>query len=159
MSVLVVPDSDRQEPALPAPLPSCRRILAATDMTDAGNEAIRYASGLAAAVGGGLHLLHVVVTGDRGWEEEARLAAQLRELVPEGWDLPVSTEVVFARDPATCIASAAERIDADVLCVAAHGKGPLERLALGSVSRDLLGKTQRPVLIVRRHADTGQPRL
>jgi nucleotide-binding universal stress UspA family protein len=156
MSVLVVPDSVRVRPAS---LPSCRRVLAATDMTDAGNEAIRHASALAAAVGGGLHLLHVVVAGDRGWEEEARLASQLRELVPEGWELPVSTEVVFARDAATSIATAAERIDADVICVAAHGKAPLERLALGSVSRELLGKTQRPVLIVRRSAQAGEARL
>jgi nucleotide-binding universal stress UspA family protein len=147
MSVLVVPDSARIQPSS---LPACRRILAATDLTDAGNEAVRYATALAAAVDGGLHLLHVVVGGDRGWEEEARLASLLRQLVPEGLELPVSTEVVFAREPAGCIATAAERTDADVICVAAHGKGPLERLALGSVSQELLGKTQRPVLIVRR---------
>jgi nucleotide-binding universal stress UspA family protein len=101
-------------------------------------------------VDGELHLLHVVVAGDRGWEEEARFASQLRQLLPEDWALPVSTEVVFSREPAACIATAAERIDADVICIAAHGKGPLERLALGSVSREMLGKTQRPVLIVRR---------
>ena len=73
--------------------------------------------------------------------------------------LPVSTEVVFARQPAACIATAAERTDADVICVAAHGKGPLERLALGSVSQELLGKTQRPVLIVRRNSEVSQPRF
>ncbi len=147
MSVLVVPDSVGVQPSS---LPSCQRVLAATDLTEAGNEAVRHATALAAAVDGALHLVHVVVAGDRGWEEEARLASQLRELVPEGCELPVSTEVLFAREPATCIATAAERIDADVICVAAHGKGALERFALGSVSRELLGKTQRPVLIVRR---------
>jgi nucleotide-binding universal stress UspA family protein len=156
MSVLVVPDSARVQQSS---LPACRRILAATDMTEAGNEAVRYATALAAAVNGGLHLLHVVVGGDRGWEEEARLASQLRQLVPEGLELPVSTEVLFAREPAACIATAAERTDADVICVAAHGKGPVERLALGSVSQDLLGKTQRPVLIVRRNSEVSQVRL
>ena len=156
MSVLVVPDSVRLQPSS---LPSCRRILAATDLTEAGNEAVRYATALAAAVDGGLHLLHVVVGSDRGWEEEARLASQLRRLVPEGLALPVSTEVVFAREPAACIATAAERTDVDLICVAAHGKGPLERLALGSVSQELLGKTQRPVLIVRRNSELSQPRL
>jgi nucleotide-binding universal stress UspA family protein len=156
MSVLVVPDSVRLQPSV---LPSCRRILAATDLTEAGNEAVRYATSLASAVGGGLHLLHVVVGGDRGWEEEARLASQLRQLVPEGLALPVSTEVVFARDPAASITTAAERTDVDLICVAAHGKGPLERLALGSVSREVLSKTQRPVLVVRRNSEASQPRL
>jgi nucleotide-binding universal stress UspA family protein len=156
MSVLVVPDSILVQPSS---LPACRRILAATDLTEAGNEAVRYATALAAAVDGGLHLLHVVVGGDRGWEEEARLASQLRQLVPEELALPVSTEVVFAREPAGCIATAAERTDADVICVAAHEKGPLERLALGSVSQELLGKTQRPVLIVRRNSEVSQPRF
>jgi len=149
MSVLVVPDSVQLQPSA---LPSCRRILAATDLTEAGNEAVRYATALAASVGGWLHLLHVVVAGDRGWEEEARVTSQLRELVPEDCSFPVlSTEVVFAREPAACIATTAERIDADVICVAAQGKGRLERLALGSVSQEVLAKTQRPVLVVRRN--------
>lgn len=149
MSLLVVPDS---VPLEPSSLPSCRRILAATDLTEAGNEAVRYATALAAAVGGWLHLLHVVVAGDRGWEEEARVASQLRELVPEDCAFPVlSTEVVFAPEPAACIATAAERIDADVICVAAQAKGRLERLALGSVSQEVVAKTQRPVLVVRRN--------
>jgi len=149
MSLLVVPDA---VPLQPSSLPSCRRILAATDLTEAGNEAVRYATALAAAVGGWLHLLHVVVAGDRGWEEEARVASKLRELVPEDCAFPVlSTEVVFAPEPAACIATAAERIDADVICVAAQAKGRLERLALGSVSQEVVAKTQRPVLVVRRN--------
>jgi nucleotide-binding universal stress UspA family protein len=147
MSVLVVPVSVRLPP--PA-LPAYKRILAATDLTEAGNETVRYATALATATGGAVHLLHVVVGSDRGWEEETRLTSELRRLFPEGWALPVSTEVLFAREPATCIATSAERMDADVICVAAHGKGVLDRMALGSVSRAVLEKTRRPVLIVRR---------
>jgi nucleotide-binding universal stress UspA family protein len=147
MSVLVVPDSVRLQP--PA-LPSCRRILAATDLTEAGNETVRYATALATAAHGEVHLLHVVVDSDRSWEMETRVKSELRHLFPDGGALPVSTEVQFAHEPATCIAAAAERIDADVICVAAHGKNILDRLALGSVSRALLERTRRPVLVVRR---------
>jgi nucleotide-binding universal stress UspA family protein len=154
MSVLVVPDSIRiQRPALP----SCKRILAATDLTEAGNEVVRYATALAAATGGEVHLLHVV-DGNRSWEEETRLKSQLRQLLPDGCSLPVSTEVVFARETAPSIAAAAERSDADVICVAARGKGALDRLALGSVSREVLEKTRRPVLVVRRDVEASHVR-
>ena len=106
-----------------------------------------------------MHLLHVVVAEDRTWEEEVRLTSQLRRLLPAGGSVPVSTEVVFGREPAACIASAAERLDADVICVAARDKSSLDRLALGSVSRDVLEKTQRPVLVVRGDAEPSHVRV
>ena len=85
----------------------------------------------------------------RAGYEEASIVAKLRQLLPERWALPVSTEVIFGRDPAVAIAGAAERIDADTICVASHARGGLARMALGSVTDELLKATHRPVLVVR----------
>jgi nucleotide-binding universal stress UspA family protein len=57
--------------------------------------------------------------------------------------------VLFGDHPSAAIAAAAERLDADVICVASHGRRGLARAALGSVTEELMRKTQRPVLVVR----------
>ena len=90
-----------------------RRILAATDLSVFGNQAVRAAATLAQAIECELYLFHVADTQVPSWYEEASIVAKLRQLLPERWALPVSTEVIFGRDPAVAIAAAAERIDAD----------------------------------------------
>jgi nucleotide-binding universal stress UspA family protein len=147
MSILVVPNPVRAGRF--GGFPRVQRILAATDLTGFGNQAVRAAAALALATEGELRLLHVAETQVPTWDEEASTVAKLRQLLPERWPLPVSTEVVFGRDPATAIAAAGERIDADTICVASHARGGLARVALGSVTEDLLQKTHRPVLVVR----------
>lgn len=129
--------------------PRLRRVLAATDLSAFGNQAVRAAATLAQAIEGELHLFHVADTQVPSWYEEASIVAKLRQLLPERWALPVSTEVIFGRDPAVAIAGAAERIDADTICVASHARGGLARMALGSVTDELLKATHRPVLVVR----------
>jgi nucleotide-binding universal stress UspA family protein len=129
--------------------PRLRRILAATDLSAFGNQAVRAGATLAQAIQGELHLFHVADTQVPSWYEEASIVAKLRQLLPERWALPVSTEVIFGRDPAVAIAGAAERIDADTICVASHARGGLSRVALGSVTEELLKATHRPVLVVR----------
>lgn len=47
------------------------------------------------------------------------------------------------------ICALAEEVDADLIIVGSHGKGALERAFLGSVSRGVLGRTARPVLVVQ----------
>ena len=147
MSILVVPNPVRAGRF--GGFPRVQRILAATDLTGFGNQAVRAAAALALATEGELRLLHVAETQVPTWDEEASTVAKLRQLLPERWPLPVSTEVVFGRDPATTIAAAGERIDADTICVASHARGGLARVALGSVTEDLLRRTHRPVLVVR----------
>jgi len=124
-------------------------VLAATDLSSFGNEAVRFALALAHATGGDLHLLHVSDAQVPDWDDEASLTAQLRSLVPQRWPFRVSTEVIFGRQPSTAIASAAERMDADVICVASHGRRGIARVALGSVTEDLMRRAHRPVLVVR----------
>jgi len=76
------------------------------------------------------------------------LAARLRALVPGAAGIPVRTEVTYAREPAAAITAAAERLDADVVCIAPHGRGTFERLGLGSVAERVVMSCQRPVLVV-----------
>jgi nucleotide-binding universal stress UspA family protein len=147
MSVLIVPASARESRS--DDLPQFRRVLAATDLSSFGNEAVRFALALAHATGGDLHLLHVSDAQVPDWDDEASLTAQLRSLVPQRWPFRVSTEVIFGRQPSTAIAGAAERMDADVICVASHGRRGLARVALGSVTEDLMRRAHRPVLVVR----------
>jgi nucleotide-binding universal stress UspA family protein len=147
MSVLIVPASARESRS--DGLPQFRRVLAATDLSSFGNQAVRFAMAIAQAAGGELHLLHVSDAQVPDWDDEVSLAAQLRSLVPQRWPLPVSTEVIFGRQPGTAIAGAAERIDADVICVASHGRRGIARAVLGSVTEDLMRRAHRPVLVVR----------
>lgn len=146
-SVLIVPG-----PAVTTgrgQLPGFQVVMAATDLTSFGNQAVRHAISLTEAAGGELHLLHVADDDVLTWDREASLIASLRQLIPEGCSVPVSTEVVSGREPSVAIAAAAERIGADATCVASHARGGLARLALGSVTEELLRRTHRPVLVVR----------
>jgi len=147
MSMLVVPSP--MTAGHLGGLPRLRRILAATDLSAFGNQAVRAAATLAQSVDGELHVFHAADAQVPSWDQEASLVAKLRQLLPEGWRFPVSTEVVFGRDPAAAIAGAAERIDADTICVASHVRGGIARMALGSVTEDLLRRTRRPVLVIR----------
>jgi len=147
ISMLIAPESAR--PAASDPPPRVHRVLAATDLSRFGNQSVRHALGLVQAAEGELHLLHVADAQAPSWDEETTLTAKLRKLLPEDWPFPVSTEVIFGREPAAAIAAAAERFDADAICVASHARGGLTRVALGSVTEALLRKTHRPVLVVR----------
>jgi nucleotide-binding universal stress UspA family protein len=147
MSVLIVPAGST--PRRATDLPRYERLLAATDLTQFGNQAVHHALALAAATRAELSLVHVADPQALEQEDAATFAARLRRLVPEHWPLPVWTEVVSSRDPSTAIAALGERIDADAICVASHGRKGLTRAALGSVAEELIRKTHRPVLVIR----------
>jgi nucleotide-binding universal stress UspA family protein len=147
ISVLIVPAGVRSSQAAYAP--RFDHLLAATDLTRFGNQVIPHALSLAAAAEAELTLLHVADPQALDHEDPGAVVAKLRRLVPERWPHPVWTEVVSSREPSTAIAAAAERIDADAICVASHGRTGLARAALGSVSEALIRLTHRPVLVVR----------
>ena len=52
-------------------------------------------------------------------------------------------------DPAKQIVGYADSIDADLIVVGSHGHGTVSGALLGSVSRGVLRRTTRPVLVVR----------
>jgi nucleotide-binding universal stress UspA family protein len=57
--------------------------------------------------------------------------------------------VLSSRHPAQAIAQAAERLDADVICLGTHGRTGVARTLLGSEAQSVLANTHRPVLLAR----------
>ncbi len=132
------------------PLPAVRRVIAATDLSPFGDRAVRHAYGLVAGrPGAEVVLLHVAEEPPDA-EEERRLVAHLRERVPKA-ALGVATRTtVLAGDGAAAeICAAAERLGADVVCIASHGRGGIVRAVLGSVAEAVVRGSRKPVLVVR----------
>lgn len=112
-------------------------------------------------------------------EHTARMqeaAARLRTLIPSGGEKPGvasevavversepgwltkvglhyealgATPVIESADPALAICQAAERFDADVICLGSHGRTGLAATFMGSVAQAVLAQSPRPVLVVR----------
>ncbi|MDY7228227.1 universal stress protein [Hyalangium rubrum] len=163
-SVLCVPTSAASTRAIP----HTRRVLAPTDLSEEGSEAVRYAYALAPA-GGTVHLLHVLPlpagappmgTGyalpepstAQERSDRDQLTAELRALIPpEATARGITTrvELVTGRKVSEAICQAAERLDCDVICLATHGRSGLARTLAGSVAQEVLLRGSRPVFIVR----------
>lgn len=154
-------------PAEPRTLrtPMLRDVLAATDFSKLGNEAIPLAYSVVEHRGT-VHLVHVVkgshdsldpydiFTPLPGGESqaEARARAQLAELVPnDSGSLAAATRihVLRAPDAAVAIAQAAERLGVDLICLGTHGRTGLSKALLGSVAEGVLSHTRRPLLLAR----------
>lgn len=148
MSVACVP-SQAAHVGAEAPVPVLRRVLVATDFSEAGNRAVPYAFSLVPN-GGTVHLLHVT-KAMAGPDEERDAREALNRLVPHGLreGCGVHVEVCSGNNVSTLIAQAAERFNVDVICLGTHGRTGLERAVLGSVAQDTMARTDRPVLLVR----------
>jgi nucleotide-binding universal stress UspA family protein len=57
------------------------------------------------------------------------------------------------------ICTAAEKAEADLIVIGAHGRGRVKRLVLGSVSTGVVHKAHCPVLVVREARDAERPEL
>jgi len=169
MSVICVPGE--AIPLQHRPVPELRQVLVATDFSQPGIRAVRYAHALPAP-GGQVFLIHVtppvsirsLVPADEKTVEEAartraealeKLRERLRALIPDPKESPhlpegIRTEVhvIESNDPVAAIHAAAERFGADVICVGSHGRSGLSAALVGSVARDLMRESHRPVLIV-----------
>lgn len=139
-------------------------ILAATDFSAQARHAAERAAHLAHATGAPLTLMHVLPGGAlqelREWlgashpleqqlheEAHGQLAALIAELKTQH---PVNVKPVLSTgSPLAEIGRQGEDQDASLLVVGARGAGFLRQLVLGSTSERLLGRTRRPVLIVR----------
>jgi nucleotide-binding universal stress UspA family protein len=157
-NVLVVPQ-DQMAIEAQANVPTIRRVLVTTGFSELGNRAIPRALSLLPC-GGTLCLVHVVASAEaNGNSEQCVVAspghsanAQLRALVPketEARDVAIRTEVIQSGKTAVAICQAAERFDADVICIASHGRSGISKAILGSVAQDVMARSSRPVLVVR----------
>lgn len=118
-----------------------------------------------------LHLVHVVNTSSAAVVFPYAIPeAQLSEVYEAGSERALDRLKEFSVDfvpdrvhrsvrlglPARVLAEAAEELNADLLVVASHGFGPIQRSILGSVSGALIRSASCPVMVVgeQRHAST-----
>ncbi|MDI6772692.1 MAG: universal stress protein [bacterium] len=148
---------------------TCSRVLVPLDGSVPSEAALPAAEALARAFGGRLHLLTVVptvatVSSDRApaalflpiatavaldlEEEETRLyldglAARLRQGA-------LTAEAEVGRgDPAWEVTAAADRLDADLMVMATHGRSGMSAVWAGSVAIRIMARCRRPMLLVR----------
>lgn len=136
------------------------KVLCAIDDTEHSLPAIDFAAKLAKGLGGELTLVAVnqLIGGyGRGgppvllWTEgDARrvLADAAAEAQKRGAP-DVRTELIESRDPAQAIIFHAEQNGFGHIVVGTGGKGAVQRLVLGSVSRDVVYRAHCPVTVVR----------
>jgi len=133
------------------PIPALRSVLVATDFSEAANRAIPYAFSLLPN-GGTVHLVTVGEDPRQLTEQERDLRQRLHQLLPRDADAQgrkVQVEVLSGQDVATVILKAAERLSVDVLCLGTHGRSGLKKTVMGSVAKEVMSRSDRPVLVVR----------
>jgi nucleotide-binding universal stress UspA family protein len=129
-------------------------ILAATDFSDASEQAVEYAVQLAKALGARLTLVHVFdepfpyqvpVAPEYTADLRARLEARCAELRASGCP---ARAVVRKGVPWSEVVSAASAEGADLIVVGTHGRRGLPRWLLGSVAERIVRLAPVPVVAV-----------
>lgn len=134
-------------------------ILVAFDFSPASERALAWAGQLHRALGGRLHVVHVldpipltdailpypvpVVTQEQVTELAALLQERLTAL-----DLDGTSEVLLASGTGQALLSTAQAWGATLLVMGTHGRGGVARLVLGSVAEHVVRHAQCPVVTV-----------
>jgi nucleotide-binding universal stress UspA family protein len=143
-----------------------KKILVATDFSEAADAALEYGRALARTFGATLHVLHVVddvyvrlggdvyagVLPDLQQDTERQARQRLAELLVDNDSPPLQTEpiVLTASAPAPAIVEYATGADIDLIVVGTHGRGAVVHLLMGSVAERVVRIAHCPVLAVRR---------
>ncbi len=154
-----------------------RKILIATDFSDASRVAVDRGIDLALQFGAEIHLLHVVPTTQmtvlppleplpdtERWVKHAEdHARELMDDLVRGLDFRechLTTDVRVEGASATGIIEAAEREGADVIVLGTHGRRGLRRLMLGSVAEEVVRLAPCAVMVCSSAAadEPEQPR-
>jgi nucleotide-binding universal stress UspA family protein len=148
-----------QHRAEPGPGGMFRRILVGYDGSAEAQHALHVAIALAADLHGDAHVLLVVrpPAHTETPEERARAAEAERANLSRGlagvqnqtqhrWE--VSTEVVYADDPALAIAGYAEEHGFDLVVVGGHGREQMTHRGIGQSLEALLRHHPCPVLVI-----------
>jgi len=153
--VLVNGDPARPSRRWPARI---RRILLAVDRNEQREHAVRAALELARQHRAAVVVQHV----DPVFESVSSAQRFVRGIVGQlhaGGVLAWTAGLAGVGDVASLIAAEADRIDADVIVIGSRRRGDLAALVLGSLTRDLLRRTTRPVLLAEasehRETDAG----
>jgi nucleotide-binding universal stress UspA family protein len=166
MSVACVPTLAAAPTAGPR-IRECRRVLAAADLGASHGFAAPYAYSIVNH-GGTVRLVHVVEpfrltnpligryyqdlpTRKEHAQQVAESGARLRALAPaeaRARGIKTEVEVLEELDEARAICAAAERFNADVVCIGSHTRPGFTAKIMGSVALGVLTQCRRPVLIV-----------
>lgn len=139
---------------------AAKRLLLATDLSEASQSATDEAFELAARLGAHLLVVSVIDPGSLllpGGRFRARVdqvrekrEQQAQDLVQRGRELGIEVSfLVWTGDPGDMIVSAAEAEHVDMVLVGSHGRGAVGRFFLGSVSEHVVRNAPCPVLVVR----------
>ncbi|HXN60028.1 MAG TPA: universal stress protein [Acidimicrobiales bacterium] len=136
-----------------------RRVLVGYDGSPEAQHALQVAAALAADLRGETDVLLVIRPGAHAETPEERDRAlqadrdnlskglsSMRTLSTHPWD--VSTEAVYADDPAQAIASYAEAHGFDLIVVGGHGREQMTHRGIGRSLEALLRHHPCPVLVV-----------
>jgi nucleotide-binding universal stress UspA family protein len=137
------------------------KVLAATDFSQLGNEAVRVAYGQAWPTKSEVIACHVLTEDSRKWiMNEVKCSAGdvyecarmlLNRMVPPNArrdGVTLSTQVVEGK-PAEMLLDLAERNEVDLIVTGTHGRTGLDRLILGSVAEHLVRMAHASVLVVK----------
>ena len=158
-------------------VPEIKKILFSTDLSENANYAFGYAASIANRFGAGITLLHVLdhgspyresllinVLGEKKWQEivkenEANIVEMFKDRLKNFCDematqLPACEFItdkieVKVGHPVDMILEEVEKTNCDLVVMGAHGHGVLGDAMMGSVSRRVLRRCQKPVLVVR----------
>lgn len=140
------------------------RLLLATDLSPTSTAATNEAFEVAARLRAELLIVSVIDTASlrlpggrfraRVDQVRERRQAAAQELVQRGRreGVPV-TFLVWEGEPGESILEAANAERADMIILGSHGRGPLGRLLLGSVSQHVVRLAAVPVVVVRHDVD------
>jgi nucleotide-binding universal stress UspA family protein len=155
--------SGRNGPEPSAPVP---KVLLATDLSPTSRPATDEAFAAARRLGAHLLVVSIIDTTSlrlpggrfnvRVDQVRSRREAAAQELVQRGRRESVRvTFLVWEGDPGDSILEAARAEAADMIVLGSHGRGPIGRLLLGSVSQHVVRHARVPVVVVPRDADAG----
>jgi nucleotide-binding universal stress UspA family protein len=137
-----------------------KKLLLATDLSEASSSATEQAFELAARLGAALLVVSVIDPGSlllpggrfraRVDQVRERREQQAQALVERGRRQGIDVSfLIWTGDPGDQIVSAAEAERVDMVLVGSHGRGAVGRLFLGSVSEHVVRHAPCPVLVVR----------
>jgi len=160
MSVACVPGAVADSVA-PVSLPGFKRVLVPIDFSEPTERVIALACASVRGYGE-VRLIHVIPPAKRNATLPPRngrpskgcqdVLAHMLALIPRtGKDagIAIRSEVVEHGEPATAICQAAERMDADFICMGTRGRSRFKETLFGSVTQQVMGQSKRPVLVIR----------
>ena len=149
-------------------MPDIKKVLIATDFSEASEAAVEYAKLVAGAFGAQLHVLHVLEDlAAHAWTTEVYVAAlpgvheEMQRQAQERLDLVLTPEertkysavvVLRSGSPFVEVVRYARDEGMDLIVLGTHGRGAIAHMLLGSVAERVVRKAHCPVMTIR-HAE------